>query len=271
MLLGAMNQALRALEEDCWSCLSLRLERDLVAEDRVYDVAELPGDRHHRDPVALAFSSLLVVEGAEPRIVSVCSLGREVEGTPQVRRPVLRDRSALQLELAGLVHGRVDACVAHDGGGVSEPGDVSDLGDYLGAGRVRHAGNREDQGLDRLQQRGDPGICLGDAREQELDLRDVGLDLEGRGLGAQSEADCGLGPRLDRGSLPGAGPSVGGLGDDPLQRGLAHVRDVFGERALGEHRKRRLAEQVGEDAVVFGEVGVHEAYDVGLHGRNLLF
>ncbi len=81
-------------------------------------MAKLSGYGHHGDPVALALAPLLVVEGAQAGGQPICPLGRKGERPPQIRRAVLRDRSAFQLELPGLVDGRVDAGVAHDGGGV---------------------------------------------------------------------------------------------------------------------------------------------------------
>lgn len=154
------------------------LEWDLVSQNRVDDVAKLSGYGHHGDPVALALAPLLVVEGAEAGVQPICPLGCKVERAPQVRRAVLRDRSAFQLELPGLVDRRVDAGAAHDGGGVFEPGDVSYLCYYLRARRGRYPRHREDQRFDRLEQHGYPRVRLGDAVKQELDLRDVGPDLE---------------------------------------------------------------------------------------------
>ena len=79
MLLGMAKRASPPPREAsfCPTLFSFRVVQNLIAHHREHDVAQFP--RHGRDghAVGLALGALLVVEGAQPRVVLPGAVGRQ--------------------------------------------------------------------------------------------------------------------------------------------------------------------------------------------------
>lgn len=82
----------------------LGVVRGLVPHHREHDMAQLPHDGGDAHALRLALGPLLVVEGAQPRVVLPGAVGRKPQRVPEVRRSVLGDRSAAAVELTRLAH-----------------------------------------------------------------------------------------------------------------------------------------------------------------------
>ena len=246
-----------------------RVVRDLVAHHREHDVAQLP--RHGRDghAVGLALGALPVVEGAQPRVVPPGAVGRQPQSAAKVRRAVLGYGAAAAVEPPGLAHRRVQPGVAHQGGRVAEARHVAYLGDYLGARDAGHPGYRQHERLDLVEQGPQPRLDPGALGIRELDLPYQGLDLERGRLLAGPHADRRLGRGLDlRGVAGRLAAAPGRLGDVAGERVGAPPRQLEGQRGLGQHRAAAGPEHVREYPGVLGEVGVHQAYALGLELRH---
>ena len=223
-------------------------------------MAQLPGDGRHRHAVALPLGALPLVELAQGRVVQARPARGQPERAAQVRRSVLGDGPAAAVEHARLAHRRVEARVAHQGGGVAEPGDVAYLGDDLGAGRVGHARYREHERLDAVEQPPHLGLDLGALRVEEVHLPHERPHLEGRRPLPERDADRAARERLYLGGLAVHAPAPARRrGDVALQRVDPPAADLGGQRAPREHRAPGGAEHVGEDPGELREVRVEQA------------
>ena len=101
MLLGMAKRAARPpAKNPAWTALfPPRVVRDLVAHHREHDVAQLPSHGRDGHAVGLALGALLVVEGAQPRVVLPGAVGRQPQSAAKVRRAVLGYGAAAAVEL----------------------------------------------------------------------------------------------------------------------------------------------------------------------------